>query len=66
MPRRLWRRRPYFTESEVKYLIDIVDNWVAEYPQVAMGADDDEIETLHDDMSVAMEVRNKLWQQLNR
>ena len=60
------RRRPFFTEEEIKYLIDIVDSWIEEYPDVGKQAEDDEIESLHNDMSTAMDVRNKLWQQLNQ
>jgi len=57
--------RVYFDETEVVYLIDIVDNWIAAYPSIAEAADDDEIEALHDDMSTAMGIRNKLWEQLH-
>ena len=57
--------RVYFDETEVVYLIDITDSWIAAYPSIAEGADDDEIEALHDDMSTAMGIRDKLWRQLH-
>ncbi len=44
-------------------MIDIMDNWTETYKHLA--ADDDEIADLHEDMSIAMDVRNKLWRQLN-
>lgn len=60
-----WRNRVYFTDSEVRYLIDMVDAWIEAYPDVGVYADDDEVDQLHRDMSTAMEVRDKLWRQLN-
>jgi hypothetical protein len=60
-----WRNRVYFTEQEVHYLVDITDAWIEAYPSIAREADDDEIEGLHNDMSVAIDVRDKLWRQLN-
>lgn len=57
--------RIYFTEGEVHYMIDILDSWAETYRHLAVEAEDDEIEGLHDDMSIAMEVRDKLWRQLN-
>jgi hypothetical protein len=59
------RHRTTFTESEVRYMIDIMDNWTEDYKLLATEARDDEVKGLHDDMSVAIEVRNKLWRQLN-
>ncbi len=55
--------RPSFTEDEVRYLIDIVDSWTETYKHIE--AEDDEVQHLHEDMSTAIDVRNKLWRQLN-
>lgn len=44
-------------------MIDIMDNWIETYKHIEAG--DDEIPDLHEDMSIAMDVRNKLWRQLN-
>jgi len=60
-----WTNRVYFDETEVEYLIDIVDTWIEAYPSIGLEADDDEVEALHHDMSTAMDVRNKLWRQLH-
>ena len=61
-----WHRltnRVYFTEDEINYLIDIVDVWVEEHR--ALNPDDDEVEGVYMNMAVAVDVRDKLWRQLN-
>jgi hypothetical protein len=58
-------KRIYFTEDEIHYLVDILDSWAETYRHIATEAEDDEVHGLHEDMSVAMEVRDKLWRQLN-
>ncbi len=44
-------------------MIDIIDAWVEPYK--ALDIDDDEVVGLHEGMSTAIDVRNKLWRQLN-
>jgi len=65
LPRRL-RDRVYFTEDEVRYMIDIVDIWIEGHSPAGFDAEDDEVATLFENMSTAVDVRNKLWKQLTQ
>lgn len=57
-----YTNRVYFTEDEVQYMIDIVDVWIEGHRD--LDPDDDEVEHLFENMSVAVDVRDKLWEQL--
>lgn len=56
-------RGVYFTEDEVRYLIDIVDVWIEGHKDIEPA--DDELEDVYENFAVAVDVRNKLWKQLN-
>jgi hypothetical protein len=53
----------YFTEDEVRYMIDIVDVWIEGHRDI--DPDDDELADVYENFAVAVDVRNKLWRQLN-
>ena len=57
------QRRISFTEDEIQYIIDVTDRWVEEH--TTLFVEDDEVAALHESMSTAVDVRNKLWRQLN-
>ncbi len=44
-------------------MIDIIDIWVEQHRTLDM--EDDEVAGLHASMSTAVDVRDKLWRQLN-
>lgn len=65
LKRAIARRRISFSQDEVLYLIDIMDNWAESYKHLEMDEAATDIVTLHEDMSVAIDIRDKLWRQLN-
>ncbi len=46
-------------------MIDIMDNWTETYRHIEMEDNAVDIASLHEDMSIAMDIRDKLWRQLN-
>ena len=61
--RRLIFDRVYFTEDEVRYMIDIVDIWIEGHRDI--DPDDDELNDVYENFAIAVDVRDKLWRQLN-
>lgn len=58
-----WTDRVYFTEDEVQYMIDIVDVWIEGHRD--LDPDDDELVGVYENFAIAIDVRDKLWRQLN-
>lgn len=64
LSRGIKQRGVFFTEDEVRYLVDIVDIWIEGHKDTGLDADDDEVPNLFENMSIAVDVRNKLWRRL--
>lgn len=51
--------------KEAEYLLDALDVWIDGYKDTAGVAEDEEIQGLYDSMAVAIDVRQRLWKELN-